>query len=120
MLNYKNPASVGNRINRLKKKFEIQLTCSNAAANANNGSAATGTGRKGAKARRGPVKAKAAPTGDATEGEQVETPKKKPGRKPGPKAAPKKKDKGPAAAAGVADFVDAEAAKEDGDNGDEA
>lgn len=109
---------MANRVRTLKKKFELQVTCTHGSTNANNGSA-TSTPVKGAKAARGPIKAKAEPTGDETEEEKPATPKtaKRGGRKPGPKS-----KKAKAAAAASTEDAEAEpaAAKEDGENEDEA
>lgn len=62
-LNYKNSASVGNRIRVLKKKFDLKVgtTASTAAAGADGAPGpATISPRKGAAANRGPAKATAA------------------------------------------------------------
>jgi hypothetical protein len=83
-LDYKNSASVGNRIRALKKKFDLQVTCTAGPVNQNSSptTTPTPTPRKGAKAGRGPIKAK--PEASSTNGEsKPDQPKQKrtPGRK---------------------------------------
>ncbi|KAK2766233.1 hypothetical protein FQN54_007749 [Arachnomyces sp. PD_36] len=58
-LNYKNSASVANRIRVLKKKFDLKVGCTTAA-NPDGAGSATNSPRKGAAANRGPIKAAAA------------------------------------------------------------
>ncbi|PGH17708.1 hypothetical protein AJ80_04716 [Polytolypa hystricis UAMH7299] len=66
-LGYKNSASVGNRIRALKKKFDLNVSCTNSSGSSV-ASPSAGSGpntprkAKGAKANRGPIKAKPEPT----------------------------------------------------------
>lgn len=78
-LDYKNTASVANRIRALKKKFELQVTCTGAAGGASGGTTSNpATPRKGAKVSNGPIKAKpepGTPGGDDDAGEAATPPK---------------------------------------------
>lgn len=81
-LNYKNSASVANRIRALKKKFDLQLGCT-AAAGDGATSSVPSTPRKGAGANRGPVKT----TADSGDGSETEDKAAKSGSGAGAKKA---------------------------------
>ena len=84
-LEYKNSASVANRIRALKKKFDLQVTCTMGSTNQSGSpnTTPTSTPRKGAKAARGPIKAKPeADSANASESKPDQPKQKKtPGRK---------------------------------------
>ncbi|PGH18820.1 hypothetical protein AJ79_00233 [Helicocarpus griseus UAMH5409] len=86
-MGYGNTGSVANRIREIRKKFNLQQHLSCTTNSSSNG--ATATPRKGAKANRGPIKAKAESTEEG--GEEPKAEKANPGRKPGAKRGRKPK-----------------------------
>ncbi|EER27458.1 hypothetical protein D8B26_006475 [Coccidioides posadasii str. Silveira] len=88
VLNYSNPVSVSNRLSRLKKKFNLRISTTTGpmqlgddgdVASVVAAATATSTPRKGARATKGPIKAKAATTGDESKSESPSKPARKAG-----------------------------------------
>ncbi|KAK2746198.1 hypothetical protein FQN57_003320 [Myotisia sp. PD_48] len=91
-LEYQNEKSVANRLRALKKKLGIATPGATTNGNAEATPVVTSpkTPRKGAKAARGPIKAKLEPSSEGEEAKSPTTPAKR-GRKPGTGAGRKRK-----------------------------
>ncbi|KAK2805118.1 hypothetical protein FQN50_006363 [Emmonsiellopsis sp. PD_5] len=87
-LGYKNSLSVANRVRVLKKKYDIEIICSQGPASGSTGAtgATTAPSRKGAKAARGPIAVKPeAGDEEGAEGKEHPAKAKKPAAKRGRK-----------------------------------